>query len=281
MKAALTPARRGGLKGRKRGLLQPGEHRIDNLAKTPVRSATGLIAAEVSERKEQDEVDLEDDGKVEQQPVADWAAATAQNDLLSLKRRYQRNVDPLETFGVRSGAPWRPSTSVREAREREIEAGRKPKTWAQYFREYRAYADCVLDVLRLAGVNASFVIRVATDRHWVTDVRDQKFWLEGVNRANRCAHFMYRGEGVFYGVQRGGTWKFGLKDLNSTFSRSGVVHQFPLENRQEDAEGGEDKMFDIPEEENLDEIHKEANRKKTIKAGRRATLVAKAAQHIP
>lgn len=70
---------------------------------------------------------------------------------------------------------------------------------------------------------------MATDRHWVTDIRDQKFWLEGVNRNHKCDHFMYRGEGVFYGVCQDGTWRFGLKDLNTSHSRTGIIHRFPLE----------------------------------------------------
>ena len=143
---------------------------------------------------------------------------------------------------------------------------------------------------RLRGVNASFVIRVATDRHWVTDVRDQKFWLEGVNKSNKCSHFMYRGEGVFYGVQQNGTWKFGLKDLHSTFSRNGVMHQFPLEDavevikaegkKKEKDEEGSSSSFRIPEEDDLDEINRENNRKKTIKAGRRATILAAATKGL-
>ena len=69
-------------------------------------------------------------------------------------------------------------------------------------------------------------IRVATDRHWTADVRDQKYWLEDVNRANQCNHFMYRGEGIFYGVYMEGTWKFGLKDINTSTSKSGVEHKY-------------------------------------------------------
>ena len=39
----------------------------------------------------------------------------------------------------------------------------------------------------LFRINAHYVIRVATDRHWVTDVRDQKFWLEDADKKHRFA----------------------------------------------------------------------------------------------
>ena len=65
---------------------------------------------------------------------------------------------PVETFGT-GQAPWRPPAAVREARAKEIDSQRKPKSWAQFFREYRGYADCVLDLFRTQGYNAHFTIR--------------------------------------------------------------------------------------------------------------------------
>ena len=32
------------------------------------------------------------------------------------------------------------------------------------------------------GMNAHFILRVATDRDWAADVRAQSFWLEETNR---------------------------------------------------------------------------------------------------
>ena len=48
------------------------------------------------------------------------------------------------------------------------------------------------------GMNAHFVLRVATDRDWAADVRAQSFWLEETNRIGKCNHYMYRGEAVFF-----------------------------------------------------------------------------------
>ena len=48
------------------------------------------------------------------------------------------------------------------------------------------------------GMNAHFILRVATDRDWAADVRAQSFWLEETNRIGKCNHYMYRGEAVFF-----------------------------------------------------------------------------------
>ena len=64
----------------------------------------------------------------------------------------------VEDYGQQQ-QPWRPPTAIRQSRQKEIESGRKPKTWAQFFREYRAYAECVLDLFRTQGYNAHFTIR--------------------------------------------------------------------------------------------------------------------------
>ena len=34
----------------------------------------------------------------------------------------------------------------------------------------------------MQGMNAHFILRVATDRDWAADVRAQSFWLEETNR---------------------------------------------------------------------------------------------------
>ena len=56
----------------------------------------------------------------------------------------------------------------------------------------------MLDYLRSQGMNAHFVLRIATDRDWAADVRAQSFWLEETNRIGKCNHYMYRGEAVFF-----------------------------------------------------------------------------------
>lgn len=76
------------------------------------------------------------------------------------------------------------------------------KSWVAQFKEFRAYGECVLDYLRsqvmtyivsiimeafraFQGMNAHFILRVATDRDWAADVRAQSFWLEETNRSVR------------------------------------------------------------------------------------------------
>ena len=62
----------------------------------------------------------------------------------------------------------------------------KKKSWAVQFKEFRVFAECVLDYLRsqvlamvwdnmrlFQGMNAHFVLRIATDRDWAADVRAQ------------------------------------------------------------------------------------------------------------
>ena len=63
----------------------------------------------------------------------------------------------------------------------------KKKSWAVQFKEFRVFAECVLDYLRSQvivndlektqnmdqGMNAHFVLRIATDRDWAADVRAQ------------------------------------------------------------------------------------------------------------
>ena len=51
-------------------------------------------------------------------------------------------------------------------------------TWGKRFREYRSHADHVVDLLRKQGYNAKLVLRVATDRDWQMDIRDQQFWIQ-------------------------------------------------------------------------------------------------------
>ena len=51
-------------------------------------------------------------------------------------------------------------------------------TWGKRFREYWSHADTVTELLRKQGYNAKLVLRVATDRDWHMDVRDQQFWIQ-------------------------------------------------------------------------------------------------------
>ena len=68
------------------------------------------------------------------------------------------------------------------------------------FREFRAYADTVIDYLRKKGINAKLILRVGTDRDWQMDIRDQKSWMKDLDQAQNCKHFLYRGEAIFYAI---------------------------------------------------------------------------------
>ena len=57
------------------------------------------------------------------------------------------------------------------------------------------------------GYNANFVLRVATDRDWQADVREQKFWVDDLDKQHKVKHHLYRGEGVFYGLYQVGVNK--------------------------------------------------------------------------
>ena len=46
--------------------------------------------------------------------------------------------------------------------------------WGIRFREYRAYADAVVELMRKQGWNSKLILRIATDRDWLMDVRDQQ-----------------------------------------------------------------------------------------------------------
>ena len=77
----------------------------------------------------------------------------SETDFLSMKRRYKKGsvfASNVESYGS-DQYPWRPPTAIRERRAQEIEGARHPKSWAQFFREYRAYAECVLDYFRAQG----------------------------------------------------------------------------------------------------------------------------------
>jgi hypothetical protein len=41
---------------------------------------------------------------------------------------------------------------------------------------------------------------VGTDRDWQADVRDTKVWINDLDKANECRHYLYRGEAIFYGT---------------------------------------------------------------------------------
>lgn len=89
------------------------------------------------------------------------------------------------------------------------------------FKEFRAYGECVLDYLRSKGMNAHFVLRIATDRDWAADVRAQAFWLEETNRIGKCNHYMYRGEAVFFARFDGNT--------NTTTEHTGIITNLQVE----------------------------------------------------
>ena len=72
--------------------------------------------------------------------------------------------------------------------------------WNISFREFRAYADTVLDYLRKKGINAKLILRVGTDRDWQMDIRDQNSWIKDLEQAQNCKHFLYRGEAIFYAI---------------------------------------------------------------------------------
>ena len=82
--------------------------------------------------------------------------------------------------------------------------------------------------MKLPGFNTKFIIRVASYGRWKTDVREQKFWLDPHHHEESYDQFMYTGEAVFYGVCRGGAWKFGLKTSQSHGLSQKVVNKFPL-----------------------------------------------------
>ena len=75
----------------------------------------------------------------------------------------------------------------------------------------------MLDYLRSKGMNAHFVLRIATDRDWAADVRAQSFWLEETNRIGKCNHYMYRGEAVFFARFDGNTTNTELTGVITKF----------------------------------------------------------------
>ena len=91
--------------------------------------------------------------------------------------------------------------AVIEAQQRAIDkALSKPQPWQVHFREFRAYVDTVLDYLRRKGFNAKVCMRIASDRDWVLDVRQEKFWIEDLNKKHQYKHHLYRKEAIFYGT---------------------------------------------------------------------------------
>ncbi|XP_023337079.1 stress response protein NST1 [Eurytemora carolleeae] len=116
------------------------------------------------------------------------------------------------------------------AKHRCEDKGIKKKSWAVQFKEFRAFGECVLDYLRSQGMNAHFILRVATDRDWAADVRTQQYWLDETNRVGKCNHYMYRGEAIFFAKFDEGNWKFGIKDLNLARGL-GQGGKYPLEGK--------------------------------------------------
>ena len=88
-----------------------------------------------------------------------------------------------------------------EAQQRAIDkALSKPQPWQVHFREFRAYVDTVLDYLRRRGYNAKVCMRIASERDWSVDVRQEKMWIDDLNQKHHYKHYLYRKEGIFYGT---------------------------------------------------------------------------------
>ena len=145
-----------------------------------------------------------------------------------------------------------------EAQQRAIDkALSKPQPWQVHFREFRAYVDTVLDYLRRRGYNAKVCMRIASERDWSVDVRQEKMWIDDLNQKHHYRHYLYRKEGIFYGTYQvfhtltisvldsnilskylisvsftllqGGRWQFGLKDLGLATLRVSKMNIFPLQ----------------------------------------------------
>ena len=90
---------------------------------------------------------------------------------------------------------------VIEAQQRAIDkALAKPQPWQVHFREFRAYVDTVLDYLRRRGYNAKVRMRIASERDWSVDVRQEKMWIDDLNQKHHYRHYLYRKEAIFYGT---------------------------------------------------------------------------------
>ena len=152
---------------------------------------------------------------------------------------------------------WNPLIVI-EAQQRAIDkALSKPQPWQVHFREFRAYVDTVLDYLRRRGYNAKVCMRIASERDWSVDVRQEKMWIDDLNQKHHYRHYLYRKEGIFYGTYQvfhtltisvldsnilskylisvsftllqGGRWQFGLKDLGLATLRVSKMNIFPLQ----------------------------------------------------
>ena len=95
---------------------------------------------------------------------------------------------------------WNPLIVI-EAQQRAIDkALSKPQPWQVHFREFRAYVDTVLDYLRRRGYNAKVCMRIASERDWCVDVRQEKMWIDDLNQKHHYKHYLYRKESIFYGT---------------------------------------------------------------------------------
>ena len=96
-------------------------------------------------------------------------------------------------------------------------------------------------------------MRIASERDWCVDVRQEKMWIDDLNQKHHYKHYLYRKESIFYGtyqvtisvldsIQRGvihisvsstllqgGRWQFGLKDLGLATLRVSKMNIFPLQ----------------------------------------------------
>ena len=87
------------------------------------------------------------------------------------------------------------------------EKGRKflaPSTWETSFRTFRSYADTVLEYLRKNGYNATFILRITTDKNEQMDAQRNyslDSWKSDLDNKHQCKHYLYRGEAIFYGIE--------------------------------------------------------------------------------
>ena len=70
---------------------------------------------------------------------------------------------------------------------------------------YCAYAEFVIDYLRILGIKASLVLHIAP--------KNGKDGPCSISPNGKFSRYTYNGEAIFYGVLRQSTWQFGLKDI--------------------------------------------------------------------
>ena len=126
-----------------------------------------------------------------------WPILSIQCSICSMKNSLYWKV--FQQFFC-SQLTWNPLIVI-EAQQRAIDkALSKPQPWQVHFREFRAYVDTVLDYLRRRGYNAKVCMRIASERDWCVDVRQEKMWIDDLNQKHHYKHYLYRKESIFYGT---------------------------------------------------------------------------------